>query len=208
MGLPGRCVVIDTETTGLRRGDRVVELAAIVLSQGGTIQRRIATLVDPGQPPRASHIHGITCEDLVGAPTFAGVARVVAHLLNGAVVVAHNLAFDWTVLRSEFRRLGWALPAVPHGICTLRLSRELWSRGCSLHEACERFGIETARPHRAISDASMAAQLFLALAAELGSLPPHRAFVFPHRVTSLPRSEPLLPRGSMEQRQHPGVVAR
>lgn len=111
-----RYAVIDLETTGFSPiDDRVVE-AACVLVEDGAIVRSWSTLVDPGRPiPEcASRVHGITDADVAHAPPFEWAQCELLTLCEGAIVVAHNAAFDLSFLPLLAR-----LPS----LCTLKLAR-------------------------------------------------------------------------------------
>jgi ATP-dependent Lhr-like helicase len=114
--------VVDVETTGFspRMGDRMIEVAAVKMRADGTRLAEWSTLVNPERDIGPSHVHGISAGDVVDAPTFADVAGDLLALLDGAVVAAHNLRFDWGFLTAEFERAGHPLPALP-SVCTLRL---------------------------------------------------------------------------------------
>jgi len=85
-----------------------------VSTEAGTVQ------CDPGP----THIHGITAEMLVGAPSFATVAPVVADLVAGRILVAHNAVFNWGFLQAETLRCIADLDC-RHRLCTLALARRL-----------------------------------------------------------------------------------
>ncbi len=111
-----RYAVIDVETTGFcARNDRVVE-AACVHVDNGEIAATWATLVNPGRsiPQYATRVHGITDADVANAPPFEFVQRKLFERCAGALVVAHNAAFDLSFLPM--------LATVP-SLCTLRLAR-------------------------------------------------------------------------------------
>lgn len=97
-------VILDTETTGLEDGARIVDIA-VVTGAGDVL---LDTLVDPGEPipAEASAIHGITDAMVAGAPTFAEVLPMLAGAVTGRRVLAYNLGFDEGRLRYEFGLLG------------------------------------------------------------------------------------------------------
>jgi DNA polymerase III subunit epsilon len=147
-----RFVVVDVETTGLYNSDRIVEVAAVTVDASGRIVDEWDTLVDPQRDIGPTHIHGLTASMVSVAPTFEQVAAALANRLYGAVLVAHNLAFDARMLTNEFDRLGARL--VPgHGVCTLQLG------GGKLEDICRSCGVELTHAHRALGDARAAAQL-------------------------------------------------
>ena len=102
-------VALDTESTGLEPGSRLVELAAVRFERDGRVVDRFATLVDPGiaMPADASAITGIAAGDLRGAPPAATALRTFLAWLDGAApVAAHNAAFDCNLLGWECHRAG------------------------------------------------------------------------------------------------------
>ena len=110
---------VDVETTGLKPGtDRVCEIAIVRFRGDGEIESEYATVINPQRRLAATQYHGLTDLDVAEAPTFAQVASDVARYLSGAVVVAHNLAFEDGFLAAEFRRAGRRPPHWP-GLCTM-----------------------------------------------------------------------------------------
>jgi len=145
--------VIDTETTGLYTSDRVVEIAIVMLDEGGQVLDEWDTLLHPGRDVGPVDIHGVSATMVSAAPTFEDVRWAIAERLHGAVLVAHNLTFDQRMLDSEFDRSegGWEPGS---GVCTLQ------NVGGKLANACAQLGITIEHEHRALSDARATAQLF------------------------------------------------
>jgi DNA polymerase III epsilon subunit-like protein len=117
--------------------------------------------VQPDRDPGPTAVHGITADDLAAAPRFAEVAPVLAAQLDGAVVTAHNLAFDAGFLAAEWARTGTERP-VAAGLCTLTLARALHPRraeGYSLAACSAAAGIAQPEAHRALADARVTADL-------------------------------------------------
>lgn len=100
---------------------------------------------------------------LAGAPSFADVAGDIQRLFRDRIPVAHNLRFDWDVLRRAYAPLGVDLPFAPAGVCTVQLARLVLGGGVSLPQICQRLGITHQHPHRAGPDAAATAAVFLAL---------------------------------------------
>ena len=71
-----RIAVVDLETTGFRpQSDRIVEVAVVTLSLSDlSICDEFDTLLNPERDIGAQHIHGISPDMVVGAPTFREVA--------------------------------------------------------------------------------------------------------------------------------------
>lgn len=159
--------VVDVETTGFGKLDRVVEIAVVVLD-GSSLEviDEFETLVNPMRDIGATHIHGITPAMVEAAPTFEEVAPTLARILGGNVIVAHNLPFDRRFVLQEFARVDVDIdPGI--GVCTLKLS------GDRLDVACERYGIAISSQHRALTDARATADLFANVATELQTRPLH-----------------------------------
>lgn len=143
--------VIDVETTGLRRHDRIVELAIIHVDRHGA-RLVFDSLVSSTAPLRATGIHHIASAELVEAPEFVDVASMIHRLLVGTTLVAHNLRFDWAYLRREFARAGATFLREPAGICTATLAGDM-GLGRSLARACDQLAIPHPAPHHAAADA-------------------------------------------------------
>jgi len=153
--------VVDLETTGTEPWPlhRALEIGIVRLAPDGSVVEEYETLLAPGRPVEATEIHGITDGMVAAAPAFAEVAGDVARLLEGAVVVAHNVLFDVGFLRAEFQLAGRTLPPVA-ALCTAQLTRLLHPElECRLVDCCQTFGIEHAEPHSALSDARATARL-------------------------------------------------
>jgi DNA polymerase III epsilon subunit family exonuclease len=154
--------VIDVETTGRGRcpPERIIEVAVVRLDLEGRIRAEFDTLMQPDRPVTGTWVHSITDRLLNNAPRFTDVAGELAALLEGAVVVGHNVDFDLGFLRAEFAMAGLALPAVPL-VCTLDLTRRLCPGldGYRLVDCCREFRIERGRGHAALHDTRAAAEL-------------------------------------------------
>ncbi len=158
--------IIDCETTGFGKHDRIVEVAAVVVDgASGAVVDEYDTLVNPQRDTGPVGVHGVTASMVEAAPVFDEVAGALALRLHGAVLVAHNLSFDVRMLRQEYERLDTGIEE-GQGHCTLRLTSE------NLEAACARFGISLEGHHRALADARATAQLLLQFLEELpGGIP-------------------------------------
>lgn len=99
-------VILDTETTGLDDGARIVEIS-ITTATGDVL---LDTLVNPGVPipAEASDIHGITDEMVAAAPPFSEVVAELCEAIKGKRVLIYNLSYDLARIEHEFTRLGQA----------------------------------------------------------------------------------------------------
>jgi DNA polymerase III subunit epsilon len=169
-----RVVAFDTETTGLNPfdGDRVVEFGAVELHfgpDGGVTQTTPHQMfVNPEMPiPRsASKISGITDDDVADAPVFAKVANRIRSLLEGSILIAHNLAFDLNFIRVELEMVGLHWPATRAEVDTLPLSQRLMSelRSHKLSSVCTALDVPLDNAHRASHDAEACGRVLAELA--------------------------------------------
>lgn len=164
---PAAYAVVDCETTGTDPGvDEIVSLAVLRLDPDGVETARYVSLVRPSCPipEEATAVHGIGDEDVAAAPSFAEIVPELRGLLDGAVLVAHNAAFDLGMLQHAFARAG--VHYGPAGVaCTLDAFRLLEPRESShrLESICRRQGIRLEDAHEALGDVVATAALLRVL---------------------------------------------
>ena len=115
-------------------------------------------LVNPRRsiPYESQRIHGISDSDVRGKPDFSEIADNIAELVEGSVLIGHNVRqFDLPMLRNEFFRIG-ALPPEPKAVLdTLEMVRRLkLPRPHRLGAQCSRHGISLENAHTASADAA------------------------------------------------------
>ena len=154
----GSVAVLDVETTGLhpKGGNRVIEIAIVVIGPNGIVEKEFVSLVNPNRDVGPTKIHNIYASDVINAPKFEDIAGHILETLQGCVAIAgHNVRFDKGFLRHEFERLSVELPEY-FSLCTMHLSG-----GGKLFDCCERFGVEVGDiQHEALVDARFTAKLF------------------------------------------------
>ena len=164
----GPYAVVDVETTGFSptKGDRVVEIAIARVDASGRIEDEWSTLLNPdGRDTGAVHVHRITDEAVRHAPRFADVLPDVLHRLDGAVVVAHNAAFEERFLAAELASAG-ASPGTLPALCTMRLAQAtVDSPDHKLGTLARRAGITVPDAHTALGDVRALAALLPGLIA-------------------------------------------
>lgn len=113
-----------------------------------------------------TRIHGITAKDVVDQPTFAELWDDIKPLLDNKTVVAHNAAFDVSVLRSILNEYGLEHPQFKHA-CTVDLARKVWpgEESYKLSSLAERFKLSF-KHHHALDDANTCALVALLAAKE------------------------------------------
>lgn len=160
--MPGYAV-LDTETTGFSpaTGDRVLEVAVVLLDSAARFEGEWETLLNPGRGVGPEHIHGITPAIIEHAPGFADVAAYLANLLAGRLVVGHNVAFDARFLHAEFEAVGMAVPLQANRcLCTQALARDLLpGPKRTLAACCEQAGVDHTNAHSALGDTRATAEL-------------------------------------------------
>ena len=159
--------VIDVETTGGGiNGNRLTEVC-IVLLKGDCIIDKYTSLINPEKliPKQITALTGIDNELVADAPKFHEVAKEIEEFMRDAIFVAHNVNFDYNVLRNEFKQLGFDFNRKK--LCTVRLSRKLIPGlfSYSLGKLCDSINIPLVNRHRAEGDTDATVILFQRLLA-------------------------------------------
>lgn len=157
--------IVDIETTGgSPKSSKITEIA-IYKHDGTNIVDEYVTLVNPecNIPPFIVRLTGINDEMVKNAPKFYEIAKDIVEFTEDCIFVAHNVAFDYSILRHEFKSLGYDYRK-PH-LCTVRASRYVLPGhdSYSLGKLSKSLGIEIVGRHRAGGDAFATAQLFTLL---------------------------------------------
>ncbi|MBL0309581.1 MAG: 3'-5' exoribonuclease [Bacteroidetes bacterium] len=153
--------IIDVETTGGSPSlDRVAEIA-IVVFDGKEIKEIFSTLINPKRliDPYVTRLTGITNEMVKNSPTFEDVHERILELTHENIFVAHNVKFDFGMLRQEFRRIG--IDFNRKQMDTVNLARKVLPghNSYSLGNICESVGIDISDRHRALGDAKATVKL-------------------------------------------------
>lgn len=115
------------------------------------------------------HLHGITPEAVQGAPSWGQALDRIVQYLDGDLVVAHNAAFDLSVLRQACVAETMSWPSLDF-LCSLMAARRtLKLPSYRLPFALKECGITMVNHHNAESDAAGAATLLAALADRTGA---------------------------------------
>jgi DNA polymerase-3 subunit epsilon len=164
-------VAFDLETTGLdSRLDRIVEIGAQRFTREGPIDR-YESLVDPGfpMPEAAFRVNGISSAMLEGQPSLEQVLPELVAFFSGAVLVAHNAAFDAGFINESLTRLyddGYVrIPALPNLVAdSLQLARRIFPARSRyrLQDLAKDLGVQALAAHRALDDARLCMEVFTA----------------------------------------------
>ena len=154
--------ILDIETTGGQFNEEGITEIAIYKYDGQEIVDQFISLVNPEIPiqPFVVKLTGINNAMLRSAPKFFEVAKRIIEMTNDCVLVAHNASFDYRILRTEFRRLGYDFNVKT--LCTVELSQKLLPEqpSHSLGKLVRALGIAIADRHRASGDAMATVKLF------------------------------------------------
>jgi len=141
--------ILDIETTGGKFNE-----------EGITDQ--FISLVNPERDiqPFVVNLTGINSKMLRDAPKFYEVAKRIVEITENCILVAHNAQFDYRILCTEFRRLGFNYQR--QTLCSVELSKLLIPNlpSYSLGKLVRSLGIPVTDRHRASGDAIATVKLF------------------------------------------------
>lgn len=159
-------IIFDTETTGLLKpGARhideqpeIVELYAVMINEEFELLGEFNSFFKPKMPltEELTKIHGITNEMLENAPTFADKVDDLAKFFTGCdEFIAHNLAFDRSMLANELLRcdrlISFPWPRIH--TCTVEMAMPIEQRRINLSKLHKyATGQEFSGAHRAKAD--------------------------------------------------------
>lgn len=157
--------VIDIETTGGAYNEEGITEIAIHRFDGFEVVDTFISLINPERAiqPYVQKLTGINEQMVRTAPKFFQVAKRIVEITEGTVLVAHNAPFDYRILRTEFRRLGYDFQRKT--LCTVDLSQRLIpeAESHSLGKLTRALGIPMSDRHRANGDALATLKLFQVL---------------------------------------------
>ena len=164
-------MALDLETTGLTpRLDRIIEVGAVRF-RGDEVLATFQSLVRPEVliPPAVQELTGIRDADVAAAPLPAQVLRELINFVGDSAVVAHSGSFDLSYLvDADGTASSYSL------FDTLDLARIVlpMAPSHSLPHLSASLGLTHRQPHRALSDADAARQLFNHLFRVVRGFPP------------------------------------
>jgi len=154
--------ILDIETTGGKYNEEGITEIAIHKFDGHEVVDQFISLVNPEKEiqPFVVNLTGISNKMLTTAPKFYEVAKRIIEITEDTVLIAHNAQFDYRILRTEFRRLGYNFERKT--ICTVELAQKLIpeAESYSLGKLVRSLGIPVSDRHRANGDALATLKLF------------------------------------------------
>ena len=151
-----RCIVFDTETTGVNyKKDHILELAAVELENFKLTSKMMHIYIKPRVfvPKNVQELNHIKYDDYknfweyYNQDTKSQLENLLNFIGNDSYIFAHNATFDYYFLINELKY--WGLPEIPKERfrCTLRIVKKLFkSKGIEtenhkLNTVCDYFKI-------------------------------------------------------------------
>lgn len=154
--------IVDIETTGGKYNEEGITEIAIYKYDGHKVVDQFISLVNPEREIQefVVNLTGINSAMLRNAPKFYEVAKRIVEITEDCILVAHNAQFDYRILQTEFRRLGFQFER--ETLCTVELAKELIpdQPSYSLGKLSRSLGIPISDRHRAAGDAQATVKLF------------------------------------------------
>ncbi|WP_132216571.1 exonuclease domain-containing protein [Mariniflexile fucanivorans] len=154
--------ILDIETTGGKYNEEGITEIAIYKFDGHQVVDQFISLVNPERDiqPFVVNLTGINNNMLRNAPKFYEVAKRIVEITEDCILVAHNAQFDYRILGTEFRRLGFEF--IRPSLCTVELAKDLIpdQPSYSLGKLVRSLGIPVTDRHRASGDALATVKLF------------------------------------------------
>lgn len=172
--LDNKIAIVDIETTGpnIDEGDRIIQIGAIIISNGNIVNT-YTMLINPEReiPDHIVKLTGIEEKDVMNAPKFQSVASLWYERLKDCVFVAHNLGFDLRILKESFARFD--LDFSPIALDSVILSKIIvpTAKGFNLTDLSHHFNFDYKEAHDALSDALITADIINKLAQRVVEIP-------------------------------------
>ena len=163
-------LIVDTETTGLKDEDEMVQLAVVNLRGDtvlGTLLRPVTEISD-----EAFAVHGISNQKLADAPVFTDIYEHTRGLLRNHRLIAYNAEFDRRVLAQTCSKYGLPEIDLVSWDCLMEKYACFWGKRYkdgsykrqSLKSACDQQGLTITETHEAVKDCLLALELIKAIA--------------------------------------------
>lgn len=177
-----RCIVYDTETTGVNfKKDHILEIACVELINFGLTGRIFHIYIKPRVfvPKNVQELNHIKYDDFkkfwenYNQDTKSQLQNLLEFIGDDSYLVAHNATFDYYFLNNELKF--WGLPELPNQRfrCTLRMVKKMVKSekinlpNFKLFTSCEYFKIlvneNEGSYHNALFDTIMTSKLFIHL---------------------------------------------
>ncbi|WLP95930.1 3'-5' exonuclease [Psychrobacter sp. M13] len=161
---PNTPLFLDTETTGLNRKDKVIEIAIIDLNNTVVIDTLLYTKTAINRD--AYNVHYISKSDIANMPKFSEIESHIARLIEERKLYIFNADFDLYMMKNSatdnFKTEASSIE------CLMNIAGDRLNNGyrISLGNACESVGVKCGG-HRAVSDTLASINLYKALIAKI-----------------------------------------
>lgn len=150
-----RFAYLDIEATHNNWHDaQIIEIAFVIKDENGKDLDHFQSLIKPTNEisEQICALTGITQKMLDNAPELHKVAQTIHEKLEGCIIVAHKVEFDYEILKSELSPLNLELNNKK--ICTLLMSQRLIPelKSYSLKALCSLIHVKIKNHHRALDD--------------------------------------------------------
>ena len=161
--------IVDIETTGGKfNQEKITEIAIFKIKNDGSISV-FHQLINPEKKIQVfvKKLTGINNSMLKDKPIFEEIADEIYNFTKNSVFVAHNVNFDFRVLRNEFLNIGSKFKR--DLLCTIELSKYVLPemKSYSLGNLVSDLGIKIKNRHRADGDAKATLDLFILLKSKI-----------------------------------------
>ena len=143
--------IVDIETTGGKfNQEKITEIAIFKIKNDGNISV-YHQLINPKKKIQlfVEKLTGLNNDMLKNKPVFEEIAEHIYDFTKNSVFVAHNVNFDFRVLRNEFSQIGKKFDR--DLLCTIELSKKVFPdmKSYSLGKLVSNLGIKIKNRHRA-----------------------------------------------------------
>lgn len=150
---------IDFETANYERTS--VCAVGVVVVRDGEIKDSFYSLIKP-EPNyynlQCSMVNGLCCQDTDSAPIFPDVWALIAPMIEGLPLVAHNKKFDESCLKAVFRCYQMDYPDYKFHCTYLAARRKMpYLENHQLHTVAAACGYNLEHHHHALADAEACA---------------------------------------------------
>ena len=160
--MPRNYAILDVETTGGKFNEEKITEISILVYDGLKILDKFETLINPDRDiqPFVQRLTGINSELVKNSPKFKEVSENIYEITKDKIIVAHNVDFDYRIIRNEFKYIN--VNYQRNTLCTVVLSKLIFPdlKSYKLTNLLSNFGIVNENPHRANSDALAGFKLF------------------------------------------------
>ncbi len=164
----GRCIIFDTETTGLKPDkDDIIQIAAMELMDGVPTGKELEVFLNTERSlDETTKIHHIDAQYLAthGIPAMQGLSRFI-EFAGDALLVGHNITFDLEMLKGNLTRLGIKWSPSNGSVDTMQVARLIHPRlpNYKVATLLRELQIEGKNSHNALDDVRATCGLFLRL---------------------------------------------